>query len=290
MSSAIDRVGAFRGEILESGVGATKNGFPQFVTSLKATERWVDDAGEMEAFGLTEPGWVDWSGYDQTATGYLVLFGADRKKGTGYKSTFHIDNLTAALDWDGTALAALGSTDWRGTKVAFWIEENDYDGTISLQLQAIDSIDAPPVRALRKLDAAGLGDLDTKFAAFMSKKKTPTPAPAKAPAKAPPASVPAPAAAPIEKPAPDETSTAPAPPTTTTPPPVEAPPFEAEVMTQASAWQHVCDNRGDASDDAMGMAWIKTSNEVAPGKDETNMTGSEWSKIAINTVAHLASA
>lgn len=290
MPSAIDRVGCFRGRIKESGVGATKNGFPQFTLNVGATQRYVEDKAEMEALGLTEPGWVDWSGYEQDLTGYLVLI-----DGKG-QPIFHMEGIQRALGWDGASFATLGSTDWSAKEFTFWVEENDYNGQVSLRIAAVDSIDAPPHRTLRKMDANELKDLDAKFAGMLAGKKAAV-KPASAPAKAPASGKPAPGKAPPGKPAPSPaagavpSTTASAPTSTPAPKtaPSKAPPAKAKAeaapfaagMTKETAWNAVIEAKGEASDDAVAEAWVDAAGAVCPGNDdEDSFTPANWAAIA----------
>ncbi len=305
----IDRIGCFRGNIVESGVGATKNGYPQFTGRFHAKQKWVDDKAEFEAFGITEPSWVDWSEYDQYLTGFLVLMTED-KDTHAPKEIFHMDALRKALGWDGASFGTLGSTDWSGKDITFWVEENEYQGNVSLRVNAVAEADASPNRTLRTLDASGLKDLDAKFAGILAGNKkaaTPATAPAKAPAKPgtpPAAGKPAPGkpAAPGAKAAaPTAAASAPAstktPPKATTPPKVTKPApsapadtseASASAETQETAWNKVLAGKGAATDDQMAEKWIDACTAIAPGKDETTMTSEEWTAVAAKTLELLA--
>lgn len=317
--NAIDRVGCFRGKITEHGVGSTQNGFPQFTCRLGAGQKFVDNAEEMAAFGLTESGWVDWLPYDQEAVGYLVMYGNDKKNEGAMKQTFQFENVQRATGWDGSSFSKLGSMNLVGKDITFWVEESEYQGNVSLKVVTIDAPDAAPVRGLRALDADGLKDLDSKFAGMLAGKKAavkPASAPAKAPVAAakpavttPKAATPpgkpgtgtaaggAPAASTpptTPKPAPAATPSAGAPPSSKGPPKkpaaaVQQAPFDAD-MTMEKAWEHLMSNKGAASDDAAAEAWLNASEQVAPGKDESTMTGGEWAKIAQTALSGLKSA
>ena len=54
----IDTVGTYLGTIVESGVGVTKNGFPQWVVRFQATKKYIVEASDLAFFKLTEPAYV----------------------------------------------------------------------------------------------------------------------------------------------------------------------------------------------------------------------------------------
>lgn len=311
MASDIDRVGAFRGVVTESGVGSTRNGFPQFTVRVQAAKKWVDSADEMKAFEIAEPAWVDWSAYDQETLGYLVLFGNDKKIEGALKETFQLEQVKNALGWDGASFQELGTKDWNGKEITFWMEENEYEGNVSIKLSTIDAADAPPVRQLKKLDATGLKDLDSRFAKLMTKKTAA--APAKAPAKGP--ATPPGGATPPGKPAAEKPPTGapsagkpavtaapaagtPAGKPTATPavkaPPTKGPPKKADAApaagteTMETAWNRVSNSRGKATDDQMAEAWLAAAQEVNPNKDDASTEAdAEWVQIANKTIEAL---
>jgi len=189
MTTQIDRVGTFRARIVEAGIQTSKAGMPQFVAQFQAMELWCEDKDLMAHFGIAEPGWVDWSGYDQSTMAYLQLV-YDKKNAAGEKTgeilpMFHIESLQKALSWDGTSFSTLGSTDWTDKVITIWVEENEYNGKVSLKVDAIDAYDASPHRGgVRAVDANELKALDAKFAVALAgvASSGPTVAPSKAPA------------------------------------------------------------------------------------------------------------
>ena len=306
--SVIDRIGCYRGRIQESGVGTTKNGFPRFTCRLAATQRYIEDKAEMEAFGITEPGWVPWAEYDQEMTGYLTLFGKDKKSDdpTAMKQTFQFEAVQRATGWDGASFAVLGSSNYGEREITFWVEENTYEGNTSLQVSSIDAGDADPTRTINTLDGDGLKDLDSKFAGLMSGKKaapaaaSKTATAAKAPpgGKAPPGKPGAPAAATpktTQAPAGAKPPAAPASPSKGPPKKPAAPAAKAEecpfdvatVTNQETAWDTVYNHKGAAEDDAIAEAWTKTCAAVAPGKDEADIQPAQWAEIASKTIKAL---
>lgn len=303
MPSEIDRVGAFRGKPVETGVGATKNGFPQFVGRIMATERYVEDAMELAVLGLEGgPQWVDWSGYEAYLTGYFCLFGSVDKENPSAgmkKLDFQFEGLNKALGWDGKSLAELGTADYSDKTLTFWVEDHEWNGVNSLRISGLDAADADPVRSIRALDPAKLKDLDAKFAAMMGGGKAApaakaASAPGKAtPGKATPAKPSAPAAAkPSSAPASGAPTATPKLPTKPAAPkpkaPVEEAPFDAaEITDQATAWDAVYKNKGKADDNATAEAFITACSAVAPGMAEDAITPEQYVEIAKKAIAAL---
>lgn len=302
MAGEIDREGAWLGRFVESGVGTQqKSGMPRFVGRLMADKKWVESKDEMEAFSLTEPGWVDWSSYEQDITAYLNLLTADKDTGE-VKEIFLMDQLRKALGWDGASFGTLGTTDWSKKTVMFWTGWNEWEGKTTLRVDSVDEETASPNRSIRTIDASGLKDLDAKFANLLKGTKT-APATASKPATPPAAGKP-----PTGKPAtpPPSTAakgagvtTASAPASTppqksapSSPPkgPPKAPAPTAPVadgLTMEKAWEYVVAGKGEANDDAMAEKWIDACAAIAPGKDEATITPAEWKAVADKTLALL---
>jgi hypothetical protein len=294
MGQLIDRVGTFRGTILEHAVSTTKNGFPQFVVKVQATE-YYDEEGQA---------WVPWSEYEAQITGFLVLFAE--------KVCLNHEQVQKAVGWDGVSYAGLNDLDLKGKVVLFRVEENTYEGKTNIQMRWIDSADADPTRTLKKLDPAALKGLDAKFAV---KKAAPAKAPVKAPTPPPratpkPAADPTPAASEPATDGPSEQSTTPpvsepaTPATSPTAPsgkPSEPPkpparrgrPPKAKgpadglptVCGKDDAWAKVVELKTDAcTDDMLGEAWVNAAEAVAPDIDEADITPDQWAVIRDRTL------
>lgn len=271
MAMLIDRVGTYRGVITEKGMGATKNGFPQLVVRVKATERYVDDKAELAELGLEAPAWVDWSGYDAEMVGYLILSYVDKKTGEDTES-FLCDGICRATGWDGSAYSTLRQMDVNGTAVTFWVEENEYQGNTRLQIAALDDANAEPRRGLRMMDASEVQALDARFAGLLAARKAKAKtAPAKAPAKAPPKATATPnGAVKVTTPTPNAAVKA-------GPPKVTAPKGE----TMEAAWDRAEKAlKGKVSEEVMAERWMKAAATVAPGVDDSEITPAQWAKIA----------
>lgn len=214
----IDRVGTFLGTILESAYSVTSKGsFPQWVGKLLAEKKYVSELDEMKHFSITEPGYVDWN-YDETIVAYLVMFTPDKGELQNAKQL-------TALGWAGDDFRTL--SDLAGKKLLFRTEENNYNNTTTIKVGWIDTVDAPPERTLKSMDAATLKAMNAQY--LGNKPKTP-PKPATAVAAKPsvPAGKPAPAAT-------ATTSTSPAAATPTAPAVAQSVPTEVPKSVAAPA-------------------------------------------------------
>jgi hypothetical protein len=144
----IDRVGTFRGYILDKSLDSTKNGFPQAILRLQAAEMYDPETKQ----------WLDWSKYDETEiTAYLVL---NDKAGERNRN---FEQLMKALGWSGTSSAEFEEADYSKIAIQFKVKLDTYNGKTRLQVSWIDHADADPSGSLRHLDAQGLKALEAKW-------------------------------------------------------------------------------------------------------------------------------
>jgi hypothetical protein len=264
----VDREGTFRGLIIDHGVSKSSGGFPQFVAEFAALEYYDEDA---EAFG-------PWGDYEQTIVGYFVLYD---KNG---KPTLNLEQICKVLGWDGASFKTLNDGDYSEVTLQFRVAENTYENNTSLQIEWIDEEDAEPGRKVRKLDKAGLEELDSLYSSVMNKK-----APAKAPAKGPktppkkpktPKATP-PAKGPMSPPAAKEE---------TPPPPDEVEdktPDKGKVdydlpetCTKQEAWIKINElKKPNIEDDYLSELWTATIEGVAPGVAKGKVTPAQWAEI-----------
>lgn len=300
---AIDRVGTFRGTPQEWGVGETKNGYPQFVLRVLATEMYDE---ELAA-------WVPWAEYGAEIIGYLVLYTKDSKSGQ-WKELLNAQQLKKALDWDGVSFGTLANGRFGNKPIMFRVEENDYNGNVSLKLTWVDVFDADPVRQLQKYTPDKIAEMDVRFAGIM-KTTAPAPTPAKAPARptlasstltppgvpggatvagpksptrrgrppknSPPVGVETPPPADIG-PAPVAAGTAPLEPPIPAPtvPTTPAPSGPPSSCTKEEAWAAVCSNElrtEEATDAKIAEIWVEAV--TALNKPEDKITPAEWGTI-----------
>lgn len=316
----LDTAGTYRGEIVEAGLGVTKNGFPQFVGRFKATEKFVEELSELQHFheqGVVEardeegktfdPQWVDWSAFDEYITGFLVLFNNDEEFSEDTK-LMNYDQLQTALGWGGTEFESLNDDTHVGKTVLFRVEEDEYNGQTQLKVNWIDDPEASPTRELRKLDDDKLKGLQSKLK-MGGKKQAAKSAKAAKPAGKP-------SGGKQTKTSSDDSGGGSDTPTSksNSGPPKKSPPKkdpepeqqeeqqqEEEEQTESSestslpsaisqdtAWEFVCENKGDNSDSDVEDAWIAACNEVGEDKDEDDFTEEEWAKVRDIVIRDLA--
>lgn len=255
--------GAYRGSMTTSGVGVSKNQFPQFQCGLVAAEFYDEVAQEwvpVDPAGPTE------------AMYYGVLFDKENKETLNSKQT------KLVTGWDGQSFESLNDMDCNGVPVLFRLEERTYNDNTSLQVTWIDKYDASPTRSVKKLDANAAKELTAKYAAVLNATKTPAKA-----VSAKPAAAPAPAPAPAAPVAPKKAASPKAP----KPPKAAAP---TAGCTQGEAWDAVCALRSDkVTTDQVTEVWLKTVEEVAPGNsDAEKITPAQWASIRDKVVAKVS--
>ena len=281
----IDRTGTFLGYPIDSGMGETKNGYPQWMAQLRGVELYDEDTEQ----------WIDWSEYDvNEITGYFVLFGKDDKP------TLTAKQIQKALGWSGESFQDLNA-DFSEVPVQFRVEESTYQGETRLKVTWIDNANAEPGRTIQKLDNAAVKSLDAKYAAALrnlSGGPKPKSVPAKPPIQKP--DLPAPAVdkesakATIKqemeekaargkaaetkakkKPGP-KPKTKPQPPKTTT---------AKETCTLEQAWEAVYAAKPEnMSDDDLGTRWLETIDKYG---DQDTLSPAEWVVVRDEMISNL---
>jgi hypothetical protein len=275
--SQINRVGTFRGGIVDAGISLTTNGFPQYVVALHAEEYYDEDTKS----------WVSWQGVDENEiTGYLVLFGSKSDN-----PTTTCKQLQKAIGWDGKSFTSLMNLDVSNIKVQFRIDESTYNEKTSLKVNWIDHYDAQPGRTVKKINEGEIKSLDAIYAlglrklqgeqqpvkpilapilpnvpAKLADEKPDLPSPTKGrgrPKKDLGQTVQSPPTAPVKPVAPA----------------VQAKP--AKPFTKQDAWDFVVKNKPDyVTDEPLARIWTETIQGIAPGGDEDNLTSELWEQVA----------
>ncbi|MCK4814543.1 hypothetical protein KA005_02140 [bacterium] len=263
-----DRTGTFRCVPVDTGVGQTKNNFPQFLAQVKLLE-YYDEENKV---------WVPWEEYEQEISLYAILFGYGKKSGK-FEPTLNHVQVSKVFGWDGTDFNYLAETDFSDLKFQVRVDENTYGGaTSNYQVGWIDEYDAEPGRKIRKLDAKEVKDLNKQFAMLLKQtgKKA---APAKAPAKAPEINESKPDL-PIPKKSGKKKQTeavkAKAPPKAPPKPPT-MPGLPEGKCTKQEAWETVCDLKdSDCDDKQLNATWQAVVEATAPGINDTDITPEQW--------------
>jgi len=267
----VDRTGTFRCSPIETGVGVSRNKFPVFTAQVKLLEYWDEDAGA----------WHPWEEYEQDATIFATLFGIGKKSQKMEPTLNHVQ-ISKVFNWDGTDFGYLNDTDFSALKFQVRIEDNDpdYADKNPYVVNWVDEYDAEPGRRIKKLDVAGIKELNQQFAMLLKQtgKKA---APAKAPTKAPevPAVTQTATKAVKAKKGKKQTEAAKAPPKA--PPQVPTVPGIPEgKCTKQEAWGTVCELKDDAcSDEQLKAAWLAALAATAPDIEEKNITSEQWFTI-----------
>lgn len=276
--SNVDRIGTFRCSPIETGIGLSKNKFPVFTAQVKLLECW-DEETEV---------WVPWEEFGQESTIFAVLFGIG-KKSQKLEPTLNHTQISKVFNWDGTDFAYLNDTDFSDLKFQVRIEDNDpdYADKNPFVVNWVDEYDAVPGRKIKKLDAAGVKDLNKQFALLLKqtgKAATPTKAPVKIPAKVPTDAVTkkgkkqtdtAKAKVPATPPkAPPKT-----PPVPSTPVP-STPGIPEGKCTKQEAWETVVDLKDDnCNDEQLNAAWQAAVAATASETNDGDITPEQWFTI-----------
>jgi len=150
MSRLIDRAETFRGRIVESCLGLTKQSrLPQFVVRLEADECFDQETEQ----------WVNWTQYEERE-----IFGRLTLSSKNDDILFHAENLHKAIGWSGQTLRELDETDYTGTVVQFRTDWNEYDGKTSIQIVNIMHADSDPTRRIARLEPEKVKALDARYA------------------------------------------------------------------------------------------------------------------------------
>jgi outer membrane biosynthesis protein TonB len=181
MATKIDRNGVFIGKIVDSALSLTKKGFPQWVALLKATKKYIASPEEIAHFqgqGFLQdgqPGWVDWSTFDEEIVAFLVLYNSTEEISPDTE-LLNVQQLSAATGWQPPAFDTLANL--AGQEILFRVEYDSYTnpetGKVSegYKVTWIDSKDAPPERQLKSLDAGGIATLMQKVVGYGTIGKT----------------------------------------------------------------------------------------------------------------------
>jgi len=264
----IDRVGSFRGKVVDRGIGESSGGFPQAILQLEATELWDAENGV----------WVPWAYEEVETIAYLILFG---KNG---KPTLSARQLMKSLGWDGVAFMDIQENDKLNSQIQWRMEENTYEGNTTIRCQWIDHYDAVPGKRVQKLEKADIQRLQAKFAGGLQVLSG-GPKPKAAPPKAAPKADPTPDVETKSPPPSDVPSGINEPPVAAAPEPPAAASTSAKpkrarkpkAINMNSAWDqcYAAGKAADMTDVKIGQVWTQLVTEA--GGNEA--VGDDWSGI-----------
>jgi len=256
----IDVETTFKFEIVDAGVGITKNGFPQWVAVLRAVEAWDSE----------EQVWTDWSGEEANEiTAYLTLMGK-----TG--ETLNVRQLMNAIGWSGASFQELNDMDLSSIIIQGRVEARTYEGKTTFQVAWIDEKNAEPGRAVKKLNSEEIKKLDAQFKGLLSGAKVKTPVKAAKPSIPPKVK---------KKPLKNMAKAqVPLPEIPISPPEASAPLSNSNILigkcTRQEAWNTVVELRtDDISDSKLAEIWLKTIKDVTGKTKQDEVTEEEWFQI-----------
>jgi hypothetical protein len=239
----INQENAYRGVIVDAGFSQSTGGFPQEVLSLRADE-------------VYDPETDTWLPADPEAneiTWYGVLI--DSKD----KETKNAQQLKKITGWSGASFVDLSQMNLIDVPIQFRVKPNTYKGNTTLQVEWIDTTDAPPFRTVTKLDAADVVALQSRYASVLASTKSAT---------KPVSAVSAPKT--VAKPKATK-------PKATKPKPT-APKAPKTIVGKCNADEAytACYNlkRDDVTDDALNGIWLVEVAKV--NTDESKITDEQW--------------
>lgn len=146
-----DRDGRFRAYPVEWGVDET--GPNKLVTF---TCRWRI----VQWYGDKDQEWYDFTAENSEITSYTYL-----QKRDGGVNTTGVEQLQAALGWDGRDLEALANTNWAETGCSIVTAWDTYQGKTKLKVQWVDNWDptSGPGGGVAKADSAKLKTMQASF-------------------------------------------------------------------------------------------------------------------------------
>lgn len=188
MSVEMDRVGDFRGEIIEYALSKSqKSQAVGVMIRVAVYEMWGlnEETNEM--------GWFDWRVANVVAVGQINLVKAD-----GSLNERQVKDLATHAGWDGR-LSSISAGTWHAKPIGFKVEEDEYEGRVRYRISWLNSYDATPSAFANACSAEDAALLEATYGAQLRALVGNTgraPAPAKGPTAKAPASAPkAPAAA-----------------------------------------------------------------------------------------------
>lgn len=297
--------GNYKFEVIETGLGTTKNGFPQATLRLKATHFYAEEQQFLDHYSLEKPDWVDWVEYDEEIVTFCVLFKANVKNDEpcvpGENDLFWYETLKESLGWDGSSFDDFQTGGFNGKIVQCYVASDTYEGKTRLEVKSISPDGAPVSRELRKVDDSTLKKMNSLIVG--AKKSSAKPGKPAAAAPKPPKGKPgkpspsASAPAPSTPPAPSAT-----PPAADVPSPPTVEPTEETADTSATssglpkesskdeAWALLIGNKGRNSDSEIGEAFVAAMLEVAEDNGdigEDQFTAEHWGTVLKNAARDL---
>lgn len=279
-------MGTYKGMVMESELGETRNGFAQFIVRVLLTEYY--DVKDHEWLACDDNQW--------TVNGYFSLYGREGGREDGkIVETMNHQQVCSVFGWDGVGFDYLLNEDFQGKVVQVRIEESTMENAKApCQVCWLADENADPSSSLRKLDADKVKELEKKFA-HLWKDKKPV-AKAASPKKSKPVDE-----EPTEVDAKEakkkallakskrllneaSKGKANSPKKKASPPPKSKAKKEKSAAPddydKTGAWNDVCENKSDECEEEMLVSsWEAAIAELAEDGDEDNLDSTGWQAV-----------
>ncbi len=153
----INTDGYFKGVIVSGEFGQSKNGLPQEIWMLKATEIYDEEGEEYLP--------VDSEADEITA--YLTMFNHDDSE------NFNTSQIKKITGWDGADFNVLANMDLTGVELSWRVGYGKGDYADKLGVNKVDVPDASPTRAVTKLAKEDVVALQARYAPVLAATKAP---------------------------------------------------------------------------------------------------------------------
>ena len=148
---AIDRIGTFRGAIIEYGLNKGDRSESVGVALKIAIHDIWDDGAKQ---------WLDWRQYQLEAEGTVWVVKAD-----GTLNQAAINSLIDCADWDGKFVSIKEAT-WKPTLVQFNVVTDTYKDQTRFRIGFLDRYERIP-GSMGNVDSAKAKDLDDKYGSML---------------------------------------------------------------------------------------------------------------------------
>ena len=293
----VDRSGSFLVKEIDRALGQTaKQGLPQLIIKAQIVNYFDQDNEE----------WMDFSEYGMEVLAYFTMAYNGEN---GLETTLSFSQIMKVYNWDGRDFQVLTEIP-APDLFLLRVKDNDpeYADKNPFTVCWIDVADADPRSGLKKLDAAGIKNLQAKFGALLNKggKVAPPVSAKKAPSVAPKIKSPEPKVADkkaaklakskyiAEENARLEAEGAKAAKKTPPKPPVVKAKYESDdtcdgvvtgSKTKQEAYEYVYEMQAaGTTDDQRNQAWVAAIAQVAGDVDQKEITGEQWYQIMHETL------
>lgn len=170
------RTGAHRGIIMDSGLGESKGGNPQFQVRLALTQ-WYD--ADMEGADGKKGVWCDIQSENTEVDVFIYL-----KKKDGTANDIAVRQLQESLGWSGKIMDLTEEGNFNARGVQTTVKNEEFNGQFKMKGDGLRHFDAVPFAGVRKVApdrARALAmEMDAKIAAVAPAAPRPGPPPARA--------------------------------------------------------------------------------------------------------------